>query len=295
MTEAAVVAGGAAFVYAGENGGAANGYDAVVEIFSDRSTKVLFDASEFHRRKKFSVGELRQTFGLAADAGELLDVVIPRGEISVTDGPVDGYSVFQIGFEIEIAPAIALTSPHEGLAADLAAANPGEVFARFAGVGVIDIVDKKLMGEFIAGVVALALDGLDALALRAIVPAAVLELPDGDVLDVVALRDDGAARFENQSVEAFFGEFFRGPAAGNARTDDDCVVSCSGHFFSVLSGVAETGAARHAAMLGSGNNFEFEFFGKTDFRGVVTVESDAFEDSKEIALELLVATSWLVT
>src|SRR2546425_12440996 len=39
-------------------------------------------------------------------------------------------------------------------------------------------------------------------SLAAIVPATVLEFPNGDVLDIIALGDDGTSRFENQSIEA---------------------------------------------------------------------------------------------
>src|SRR2546425_5367543 len=56
-----------------------------------------------------------------------------------------------------------------------------------------------------------------------------------------------------------------------------------------FSGVAETGAARNTTVLGTGNNLKFEFLGKADFRSVIAVKGDVFEDGKEIAFELLVA------
>src|SRR5882724_4246586 len=62
VAHAAVVAGGAAFVDAGENRGPANRQDAVVKILRDGRPEILLDASEFHGREKFSVGELRQSF-----------------------------------------------------------------------------------------------------------------------------------------------------------------------------------------------------------------------------------------
>jgi len=216
VAHAAVVAGGAAFVDAGQNSGTANGQDAVVKVLCDGGAEILLDASEFHGREKFSVRELRQTFGLAADAGEFFNVVVPGSDVRITNRPVGGDSLFQIGFEIEIAPAVTLAAPGEGFSANLAATNPGEMFAGIAGIGILLVIDKKLMGVFIAGVVDLALDGLGALALAAIVPATVLEFPNGDVLDIVALGDDRTSRFEDQSIEALFGELFRSPAAGDA-------------------------------------------------------------------------------
>ena len=49
-------------------------------------------------------------------------------------------------------------------------------------------------------------------------------VPGGNVLNVVFIGNDRAACFENQCAQALFGEFLRGPAAGDAGTDDDRVV-----------------------------------------------------------------------
>src|SRR6266404_1653638 len=53
-----------------------------------------------------------------------------------------------------------------------------------------------------------------------------------------------------------------------------------------FSGVAETGAARNATVLGTGNNLKFEFLCETNFGSVITVKGDVLEDGKEIAFEL---------
>src|SRR3984893_66662 len=45
----------------------------------------------------------------------------------------------------------------------------------------------------------------------------------------------------------------------------------------------------NAAVIGARNDDFFEFLSKTDFRGVVTIEREAFESSEEISLKLLVA------
>src|SRR6476661_7998865 len=86
VAHATIVAGSAAFVDARQNRGTANGKDAVVKVFGQRGAEILFDASQFHGREKFSVRELRQSLGLAADAREFLDVVVPRGDVRVADG-----------------------------------------------------------------------------------------------------------------------------------------------------------------------------------------------------------------
>src|SRR5215470_2627282 len=151
-------------------------------MLGERVFKIELDARHFHGRKEFAVGKLRQAFGLAADAGEFFHVVIPGSNVGIANRPIDGDSIFQVGFEIEIAPAIALAAPGDRLSADLASANPGKMFSWIGGIGILDVVDEELVRELIARVIALALNMLGALAFGAIVPAAVLEFPDGNVL-----------------------------------------------------------------------------------------------------------------
>src|ERR1051325_1989989 len=129
-------------------------------MFGECGAHVEFDASHLHRWEKFSIGKLRQTFGLAANAGELFDVVVPRGYVRIADWPIDSNAVAKIRFKIQIAPAIALPAPHDGFAADLSPANPTEFRAGCVGVGIVLVVDEKFMGVLVASVIALALDVL---------------------------------------------------------------------------------------------------------------------------------------
>src|SRR5690242_4248772 len=219
--------------------------------------EIQFNAGQLHWWKELAVGELAQTFRLTADASEFFDVVIPGGYVGIANRPIDGDSIFQVGFKIEITPAIALPSPSDGLTAHLAPANPGKMLAGIEGVGIILIVDKKLVRVFVACVIALALDGLGAFAHETIIPVAMLEFPDGNVLDVVVLGDNGAPRLQDECVESFFGEFFRGPAAGDSRTNNDCVVGRSGHGLSLC--VSKPGAERHATVLSTGDDLQLQF------------------------------------
>ena len=90
------------------------------------------------------------------------------------------------------------------------------MLARIERVRIFEVVNEEFVGILITSVINLALDGLVALAFETIVPAAVLELPNRDVLDVVALRNDGTAGLEDQRVETLFGKFLRGPTTGDA-------------------------------------------------------------------------------
>src|SRR5256886_204515 len=105
--------------------------------------------------------------------------------------------------------------------------------------------------------------------------------------DVCSSDLDGTPRLENQRVEAFFGELFRGPAAGDSGANNDRVIDCSRHGFPLR--ISRPGAKRRAAMLRTGDDFELQFLRKTDFRCVVAVKSQVFEYRKEIALHLPVA------
>src|SRR5258708_36734563 len=88
-------------------------------------------------------------------------------------------------------------------------------------------------------------------------------------------------RSEDQRIEALFGEFLGGPAAGNSRANNDCVVRCRGHFWSLGSGVPNSGADRHATVLRTRNDFEFQPLAETDFRGLLAVGSHLFQDATE--------------
>src|ERR1035438_4170728 len=118
--------GGPALVHFGEHGGAADGHNAVVEILGETVAEIELRAIHFHGRQEMAVRQVRQTFGLAADTGEIFYIAVPGLDIGVADGPIYGVSFFQVGFEVEIAPAIALASPGNRFSADLASANPRE-------------------------------------------------------------------------------------------------------------------------------------------------------------------------
>src|SRR5437660_597923 len=160
---------------------------------------------------------MRQAFGLATDAGKLFHVDVPGSDFRVANRPINGDSFLLVGFEIEVAPAVTLAAPQNGFSADLPAANPGKMFTGREGVRIFLVVDEKLVRILIACVVTLPLNRLGALALGAIVPATMLEFPHGNVLDIIALGDDAAARFKDQRIQSFFREFLGGPAAGDSR------------------------------------------------------------------------------
>src|SRR5258708_25010661 len=111
MADAAIMASGAALVDFRQNRGAADGHDAIVVMLGERFAEILLDAGHFHRWKKFTVGELRQAFGLAADSSELFNVVVPGREVRIANRPIPRDAVFDVCFQVGIPPAVTLASP----------------------------------------------------------------------------------------------------------------------------------------------------------------------------------------
>ncbi len=230
MTNAAVVARRAAVVHLRQDRGSPDGHDAVIKFLRQRVAHILLHAGHLHRRQKFSVRQLRQPFRLAADARERFHVVVPRRDVRVPNGPVNRDAILQVGFKIQIAPAVALPAPGYGFPAHLPAANPRKFLVGIGGIRIFLVADEKLVGIFVASVVTLALHRLRAGALRAIVPAPILQLPHRNMLDVIALRQNGAPRFQHQHPQPFFRELLRRPAPGNSRTDNDRIIGiCRRH------------------------------------------------------------------
>src|SRR5262249_43566974 len=146
----AVMTGHAPVVLAREDGGATDRQAPLVaEILLHYIFHVQFGAIHFHRWKEFAVGELGETFGLTCDADELFNVVVPRLNVAVADGPIDRDAVAGIGFKIEIAPAITLPAPHNRAAAYLAPTNPAIWLVGRRDVRIVFIADEELGGPFV--------------------------------------------------------------------------------------------------------------------------------------------------
>ena len=113
------------------------------------ASHVLLDAIQRHRREEGPVGQMRESFGLTADANETLDPIVPGREVGVPNGPVDGDPVSLVGLEVEVAPAIDLPGPDYGLAPDLSRAKPEERSIGGRAVWVLDVIGPKNVTELI--------------------------------------------------------------------------------------------------------------------------------------------------
>src|SRR5258705_5706213 len=179
--------------------------------------------------EELPIRQLRETFGTALDADELLDVAPPWRNVLVPEGPVDCYAFLRVRLVVEIAPAEYTPAPHYRLSADLPAAYPRKRLPLRCRVRVVEIVDEKLARVFVAGA-ALGLNRLIALQAIAIAHAPVSFLVRHDVLDVIDSGIDRAARLEDNRLESVLGQLFCGPATGYSGADNDRIVIVW-HFF----------------------------------------------------------------
>ena len=150
----------------------------------------------------------------AADADELIDAVIVRCDVFITDGPGDFPAIAVGAREIEVGVTQRDTSPHVSLAATSPDADQVE---GLPGQGVIRLlagIEEELRRMLSGGKFARRFPGFDmAPELRAI------EL---------------GASVQHEHVEALAREVPGGHSAGRARTDDDDIVDflhydwCSG-------------------------------------------------------------------
>src|SRR6266550_3658994 len=165
--------------------------------------RILYDhlsTRHLHRRQKFSIRKLRQSLRLPRDSDEILDIVVPGRDVLIANRPVNGDSFAQVGFEIQITPAIRLSSPHDGSPAHMAAANPQERLTWIGGIRVLTIIDEELAIPFIHSTARL-LNRLIVIEALAIAQTAESLLPDGNVLHVVRIRINRAASLQHQRFE----------------------------------------------------------------------------------------------
>src|SRR5947209_15928930 len=180
---------------------------------------------------------MRKIFFHAGDAEILVDAIVIRGDVAVTDGPVFAVAVAILGFEIEIGEAKGQAAPDVGLAAEAARANPRVVGAGerilalidgdiFQVIGAADVA-LEVPGLFIAGAIGRAADSVlveseRVRVWRKLAPRGIVVGPlhgaeflfDGELL----------AGFKEQHLHAVTGEDVAGHAAGGTGADDDGVV-----------------------------------------------------------------------
>src|SRR5439155_661079 len=144
------------------------------------------------------------------------------------DRPVHPEPVSGVRLEVEVAPAVHLPAPHDGLAAHLAAANPVKRLVGIERVGVLAVVHEELAAVLIAGIT-VPLDELVPLERLTVTEAAELHLPRRHVLDVIARRIDRPAGLEHERLEPALAHLLGGPPARDAGPYDDGVEAGGGH------------------------------------------------------------------
>src|SRR5581483_12492441 len=82
-----------------------------------------------------------------AHTDELLDAVVPRRDVGIAKRPIDPVSIALVRFEIQIAPAIAVTSPQQRAPADDVGPQPVVRLARRLNIWVLAVVVPEMYGR----------------------------------------------------------------------------------------------------------------------------------------------------
>ena len=134
----------ASAVALGEDCGSTDGQDPLAgKKFGDCIFDHQFRTIHFHWGQELAIWKLRKSFGLTRDADEIFHIVIPGSDVLVANRPIDGDALAQIRFEIEITPAIRLSSPDNRAATHLTSPNPQKWLAGFCGVRILLVVDEE--------------------------------------------------------------------------------------------------------------------------------------------------------
>ena len=224
---------------------AADDHGASAERLRDALLHLALEAVHLHRRQELPVRELRQAVATAADAGKALGVVVPRRDVGVSDRPVDGDPVARVGLEVEVAPAVRLTSPEQRPSTHVIPAHPVEALD-FA-VGILDVVDEPVRRRRMGGVAGAVLFLLPG-ELGAREASAPRELPalhhGGRIVGMLHVP----AALEDERPQPLFGQLLGRPAAADARPDDDGVIRTLGRSGALNEhGRKDTGAACQVA------------------------------------------------
>src|SRR3954471_10112989 len=152
LAMAAVMTGGAAIVFLGENRCAPDGDAALGPALLDGALQQALAADHLHAGQETAIGQLRQVFISAADADERFDLVIVRCQLFITDRPVVAVTVMARRFEIIIREAITLAAPHNRAPADLATAYPIEGLVGGRCVRVVYVINEELIAVLVTGI-----------------------------------------------------------------------------------------------------------------------------------------------
>src|SRR5690606_26518685 len=84
-----------------------------VILLLDTRGYVFFHTVQIHRREEVAIRQVRNAIADAADAGELLDIVVPRFDFFITHGPVERDALACISFEVEVREPTTLSAPQQ--------------------------------------------------------------------------------------------------------------------------------------------------------------------------------------
>ena len=200
----------------------AHGHMPTAELLGHFALEMRLDAVQLHRWLQLLVRQMRpRPQVLAAHANVTLHVIVPRLDVLVADGPVNGDALPCVGAEVQFAPTVAVLAPGDGAPTDVVAPYPVKALGLL--VGVVNVLGEKMLGGF-ADEAAAHLD-MVLLLFGGGEAAVVGEVPRLGVHGrVVLYMLDHAAFFEDEGLQALLAKLLGGPAPADAGADDDGVV-----------------------------------------------------------------------
>src|SRR5688572_6892951 len=133
--------------------------------------------------------------------------------------------IAEVGFEVQIAPPQAPSSPQQAASTKVISANPAEILpAAFADIGMLAVVDEEMLRRLAERVVP-ALNRIVARVELGLTASAILELPRLEPFgDVVLPMLHVPPALDHQRAQPALAELLGGEAAGDPRADNDRVV-----------------------------------------------------------------------
>src|ERR1043166_5497263 len=121
------------------------GCDSPAEFAFDDFFRNYTAARQSHRRQELAIWHLRQTFARTAHADEAFYLIVVRFDLLVANRPVFSVPVAAGGLEFVVAEAIAFACPTKCFSSHLPAADPHERLVYGKGVGMLQVIDEKLV------------------------------------------------------------------------------------------------------------------------------------------------------
>src|SRR4051812_20235294 len=153
---------------------------------------------------------MREPKVLAAHADEAVHMVVPGGNVRIANRPIDADAVAHICLEVQIAEAIDLTSPDDGLTTDLTRAQPVEGSVRGRAIRIEHVIGPEDVAHLIEAR-GVPLDRLPRGERAPVAEAAEVHVPRRNMFLVILLRDHVTSGLEYERAQTALAQLLGRP------------------------------------------------------------------------------------